>query len=98
MYIYVVGPLVAAIIGGVAYLTKYLLGKRDQKHNEEMEERNKKREEMILAQQKTNERIDRLENRVDGLQGIIIGCEHEDCPSRKLLADMLTKNRKNENN
>lgn len=95
MYVYVVGPVVAAIIGGIAYLVKYYIGKRDEKHNEEMEERNRKREEMIEMQNKTIKRIEKLESRVDGLQGIIIGCEHENCPSRKLLADMLTK-KKNE--
>lgn len=81
--IYVVSPILTAIIGGVGYLVKRYLKKQE----EQIAERNKRRE-------KIENDIEELKRDVTDVQSIIIGCEHPDCPSRSLLSAWL-KNRKN---
>lgn len=88
-YLYIIGPLVTAVIGGVGYLVKYLLNKRDKRHEEEIEERNKRRDEIEQRLTKAEKRQEQTERKLNSVIGIVIGCDHSDCPTRGKLAEFM---------
>lgn len=81
-YIYIIAPLVTAVIGGIGYIVKYILNKRDKKHQEEIEERNKRRDEI-------ERRLTKTENKLNFVIGLVIGCDHPDCHARGKLAEYM---------
>lgn len=102
-YIYVISPIVVAIIGGIGYLVKYLLAKQDKKHEEEIQERNKRREEIEQRltkaeqlQERTEKRLERAEKRFTDAISIVVGCDNPNCPTRPRLAEWLKSERKEE--
>lgn len=88
-YIYIISPVVLAIIGGVGFLVKYMLAKQDKKHEEEIQERNKRREEIEQRITKTEKRVERAEKRFTDAISIVIGCDNPNCPTRPKLAEWL---------
>lgn len=83
----VVLAIVSAIIGGISWLAKRFYDKVERKRQEEINERNKRRESI-------ENRIEKLENDNIMFQSLILGCKKEDCPSRSLLAEYM-KNKLN---
>ena len=81
-YIYIIAPLVTALIGGIGYIVKYILNKRDKRHQEEIEERNKRRAEI-------EQRLTKTERKLNFVIGIVIGCDHPDCNARGKLAEFM---------
>lgn len=81
-YIYIIAPLVTATIGGIGYIVKYILNKRDKKHQAEIEERNKRRDEI-------ERRLTKTENKLNFVIGLVIGCDHPDCHARGKLAEFM---------
>ena len=99
-YIYVIGPIVMAVIGGIGWLVKYMLNKRDEKRQHELDQLDKKRKDEIDERNKRRDQIEadirefkndikELKTDIQSMQAIIVGCPHENCPSRQLLADYL---------
>lgn len=95
-YTYIIAPAVTALIGGIGYLVKYMLDKRDKKHEEETEERNKRREKIETDISDLKTEVKQLGNKLKRTQAIILSCDKPDCPSKKLLADYLDKESKEE--
>ena len=79
-YIYIIGPLVTAAIAGIGFLVKYALGKRDERHREEIEERDRRRDEIEKS-------INELKKDNLKLQAALLGCDNPDCPAKKVMAD-----------
>lgn len=80
MIVSVIAPVVLSIVGGIGWFIKHQLEKVEKKHDNEIEERNKEREQI-----KTD--IKDLQEDVRNIASIVIGCEHPNCPSRRLLAE-----------
>ena len=78
--IYVVSPMLTAIIGGVGYCVKRYLKRQD----ELIAERNERMD-------KIEDDLEKLKRDVADMQSIIIECEHPNCPSRTLLANWMAK-------
>ncbi len=91
MYLYVISPMVAAIIGGASFLIKYILGKRDKKHEEEVAERNKRRDEIDQRRTKAEKRQERTEKKLNSVIAMAVGCNNPECPTRSKLAEWLRK-------
>lgn len=85
MIVSVIAPVVMAIVGGIGWFIKHQLEKVEKKHETEIEERNKEREQI-----KTD--IKDLQEDVRNIASIVIGCEHTNCPSRKKLAEYFNNN------
>ena len=88
---YILAPAVTAIVGGIGYLVKYILEKRDNKHEEEIAERNEKRAEILATQEKHETEINGIKRDLAKMQSIILACDKKDCPSKLLLANYLNK-------
>lgn len=90
MIVSVIAPVVLSIVGGIGWFIKHQLEKVEKKHDNEIEERNKEREQI-----KTD--IKDLKEDVRNIASIVIGCEHPNCPSRKLLAEYYKNKSKADN-
>lgn len=87
LYAYIIGPLVTAIIAGIGFLVKHILNKRDERHREEIEERDRRRDEIEKS-------INELKKDNLKLQAELLGCENPDCPAKRVMADYYrTKNK-----
>lgn len=91
-YVYIIAPLVTAIIAGIGWLVKYILAKRDKRHEEEIEERNKRRSEIEERLTKSEQRQERTDKKLNNLMVAVAGCEKEDCPTRKKLGALMNIN------
>ena len=91
-YLYIIGPLVTAVIAGVGYLVKYILNKRDKKHEEEIEERNKRSDEIEQRLTKAEKRQEQTERKLSSIIVAVAGCEHSDCPTRTKLGTLMNIN------
>lgn len=98
-YLYIIGPLVTAVIAGVGYLVKYILNKRDKKHEEEIDERNRRRDEiesrLTKAEQKQAKAEQNQAETDKKLSLVIVAiaeCEHKDCPTRAKLGTIMNIN------
>ncbi|MEE3483261.1 MAG: hypothetical protein VZQ98_02925 [Bacteroidales bacterium] len=91
-YLYIIGPLVTAVIGGVGYLVKYLLSKRDKRHEEEIEERNKRRDEIESRLTKAEHKQEETDKKLSSMIVAIAECEKADCPTRAKLAKLMNVN------
>lgn len=89
-YIYIIAPLVTAVIGGIGYLVKYFLNKRDKKHEEEIKERNRRRDEIEQRLTKTEEKQEATEKKLNNVIGIVVGCDNPECPTRGKLAKFIS--------
>lgn len=89
MYLYVISPLVAAVVGGVGYLVKHILSRRDKRHEEEIQERNKRRDEIEQRLTKAERRLEDAEKRFTRAISIVVGCDNPNCPTRPRLAEWL---------
>lgn len=91
MYLYVISPLVAAVVGGVGYLVKHILSRRDKRHEEEIQERNKRRDEIEQRLTKAEKRQERTEKKLNSVIAMAVGCNNPECPTRPKLAEWLRK-------
>ena len=96
---YIIAPIVTAVIAGIGYLVKYILNKRDKKHEEEIEERNKRRDEiesrLTKAEQKQAKAEQKQAETDKKLSLVIVAiaeCEHKDCPTRAKLGTIMNIN------
>lgn len=89
---YIIAPIVTAVIAGVGYLVKYILNKRDKKHEEEIEERNKRRDEIESRLTKAEKRQELTERKLSSMIVAVAGCEHSDCPTRTKLGALMNIN------
>ncbi|MBR4814114.1 MAG: hypothetical protein IKZ67_01470 [Paludibacteraceae bacterium] len=97
-YIYVIGPVVAAVIGGIGYLVKHILSRRDKRHEEEIEERNRRRDEIEQRltkaeqrQEKAEQRQELTERKLNNVIAIAVGCDNPDCPTRGKLSKFISE-------
>lgn len=97
-YTHIISPIVIAVIGGVGYLVKYILARRDKKHEEEIAERNRRRDEIELrlsrAEDKADKaelKADKAETRLNQVLRLIIKCKHPDCPTKVELSEMMDR-------
>lgn len=97
-YTYVISPIVVALIGGASFLVKYILGKRDKKHEEEVAERNKRRDEIEQRLTKAEKRQERTEKKLNSVIAMAVGCNNPECPTRPKLAEWLRKEDENHGN
>ena len=88
-YVYIISPIVLAVISGIGFLTKYILGKRDEKHREEMEDRNRQRDEIKERQNIQEEKINNIERDLLKAQSLMMSCEHQECKVKDLWANYL---------
>lgn len=75
-----IAPVMLALVSAFVGYVKYMFSKRDKKEAEEMAERDRRRDEIERA-------INELKIENKKLQAILLGCEHEDCPAKRLLAE-----------
>lgn len=80
MIVSVIAPVVLSIVGGIGWFIKHQLEKVEKKQEAQMQERNIEREAI-------KNDIKDLQEDVRNIASIVIGCEHPNCPSRKLLAE-----------
>ena len=83
--------IVAAVIGGVRYLVKYILNKRDEAQKKVFEERDKERAEIKERINKVEKKADKTEKQLHNVIGMIIKCDDPDCPTKKVLANYWNK-------
>lgn len=88
-YLYIIGPLVTAVIAGIGYLVKYILNKRDKKHEEEIDERNRRRDEIESRLTKAEQKQAETDKKLSSMIVAIAECEHQDCPTRAKLAKLM---------
>lgn len=88
LYVYILGPIVTAVIAGIGFLIKHFLNKRDEKHREEIEERDRRRDEIEQS-------IKELKRDNLKLQAELLGCENPDCPAKRVMADYYRNKDKN---
>lgn len=89
-YIYVIGPAVTAVVGGLTYLVKHILKRRDEKHAEEIAERNRRRDEIEQRLVKTEKRQELTERKLNNVLGLAVGCNNPNCPTRGKLAKLIS--------
>lgn len=79
--------IVTAIIGGIGYLVKYILNKRDENQKRIFEERDKDKAE--IKENITNLQSDmkKVKKHLKDVSAMVLKCEHPDCPTKKILAD-----------
>lgn len=78
----VIAPLVTAIIAGVSFLVRHWLKKADESRKTEIEERNKRRDEIERKQAK-------MEKDLNTLLAMLSSCDHQDCKVRPLVVNYL---------
>lgn len=88
---YIVAPIVSALIGGAAWLVKYILNKRDENQKRIFEERDRDKQHIKDTIEKLEVKVENTSKELKNMQALIIGCEHEDCPNRARLRDYLLK-------
>lgn len=96
-YIYVIGPLVAGLIGGVSFLFKKWLENNEKKRDEELNERNLRREQIESRLQLAEKRQERTEKKLNMIISIVLSCDNPNCPTRPKLAKWLTDFNEEEN-
>lgn len=79
--------IIITILTGAGWLVKYMLSERDKRREAEMLERNKRREQI-------EDNIVQLHEDIDNLQALILECNHDDCETKKQMAEYLRKRRK----
>lgn len=89
MYLYVISPLVAAVIGGIGFLAKRYIASRDKKHEEEMAERNRIRTDIETRLCEAERKVGKAEKKIDMITALVVGCEHKDCPTRSALSEYM---------
>lgn len=87
----VVLALIGSLGGGVAFIVKYILRKRDENQKRIFEERDKDKQEIRNTINKLEVKVDSTSRELKNMQALIIGCEHEDCPNRLRLRDYLLR-------
>lgn len=76
--------IVTAVVSGIGYLTKYILGKRDEAQKRVFEQRDKDK-----AQIKAD--ITELKKDVRNISAIVLKCDNPDCQAKKMLAEYWEK-------
>lgn len=89
-YTFVLSPIVVAVIGGLSYFAKWMLAKRDKKHEEEITERNRRRDEIENRLSKAETRQAMTEKKLSRVIALIIGCDKPDCPTRSKLSEFIS--------
>ena len=88
-YVYIISPIVLAVISGIGFLVKYVLSKRDEAHKEEMEERNRQRDEIKERQDAQEEKINSIERDLVKAQSLMMSCDHTDCKVKGMWVNYL---------
>ncbi|MCQ2299749.1 MAG: hypothetical protein MJZ81_06465 [Bacteroidales bacterium] len=91
IYLYVISPILTAVLGGITWIIKRRVEESDKKHAEEIEERNQRRKEIEEKIERSDKRIKGLRTDLTKMQSIILSCDKPDCPTKKRLADYLDK-------
>lgn len=86
---YVIAPVVTAVIAGISYLVKRYFEKKDEEQKEIFRQRDEDKAEMKADIEELKSQVKATNKRVNDIAGIIIGCEHPDCPSRKILSEYM---------
>lgn len=87
----IVTTIVTAIIGGIGYLTKYILNKRDEAQKRVFEERDKDKEEIKGDIDNLKSDVKSLKRHVHNVSAIILKCDNPDCPTKAKLAEYWEK-------
>lgn len=80
----VILAIIGAVVSGIGYLTKYILGKRDEAQKRVFEQRDKDK-----AQIKAD--ITELKKDVRNISAIVLKCDNPDCQAKKMLAEYWEK-------
>lgn len=72
--------IITSVCGGIGWLVKYILNKRDENQKRIFEKRDKEREEI-------KKDISDLKKDVRNISGIILDCDKEGCVTKKKLAE-----------
>lgn len=80
----VILAIIAAVVSGIGYLTKYILRKRDEAQKRVFEQRDKDK-----AQIKAD--ITELKKDVRNISAIVLKCDNPDCQAKKMLAEYWEK-------
>lgn len=94
LFVYVISPVLTALIAGVGFLAKRWIANSEKKREEEMRERNETRNRLIEQVRELENGQKELQQDLMATQAIILKCEHPGCPSRQLLSDYLTNKSK----
>lgn len=78
----ILAPVTLAIVGGIGWWFKHMIEKRD-------EERNKKRDKIESDITELKTEVKSLKRKVSKTQAIILNCDKPDCPSKKILAELI---------
>lgn len=87
----VVLAIITAVSGGVAYLAKYILNKRDEAQKRVLEQRDKDKAEIKENITNLQNDMKNVKKHLRNVSAMVMKCEHEDCPTKKILADYWEK-------
>lgn len=85
----VILAIVSAVVGGIAWITKYILNKRDENQKRVFEERDKDKAQIKEEIQELKTEVKQTSRELKQMEALIVGCEHEDCPNRARLKEYL---------
>lgn len=94
MYIYILSPLVTAIIAGVGYIGKRYVDAIEDRRKRETDERDKRREEIEGRITQTELRLSRAEKQVKQIVTAVMTCEHPDCETKDKVLDLWVEDGK----
>lgn len=87
----VILAIIAAVSSGLGFLVKYILNSWDKKHQEEIEERNRKRDAIEKEIADLKGEVKDTKKKFKRLQIIVMSCDKPDCPSKLRLKEELEK-------
>lgn len=85
----VVLALIASVGGGIAWIVKYILNKRDENQKRVFAERDRDKQAIKDDIASLKNEVKETRNELKDFQAMIVGCEHPDCPNRMKMRDYL---------
>lgn len=87
-YLYIISPIITALIGGVGYLVKKYIDSLEIKRDREIAERDKRRAEIEDRVSQTEMRLGRAEKSLKRVVKVVMECKHSDCPTKDKILDI----------
>lgn len=87
----VVLAIITAVSGGVAYLAKYILNKRDEAQKRLFEQRDKDKAEIKGNITNLQNDMKTVKKHLHNVSAMVMKCDNPDCPTKKKLAEYFEK-------
>lgn len=87
----IVTTIVTAAIGGIGFLVKYVLNKRDENQKRVFEERDKDKAEIKENIATLQKDVKNLKRHVHNVSAMVLKCDNPNCPTKEKLAEYWEK-------